>query len=173
MAGICCSGAAAGHHHLRQRQLRHLVCSQQALPRLAQSGVLLSSLQHALLLGLCPLQIAAILAHCPAAMLSQASCFQGHAPIPAGTSGSNHHLPARRVSALGDPTRRSSTSPSTTQRIRSINREAQINDIISERLDHWKQASGNRLVGRHPLERKRGRSQNGCACWCSNSERGA
>ena len=52
VAGICCSGAAAGHHHLRQRQLRHLVCSQQAPLRLAQVGVLVSSLQQAVLLGL-------------------------------------------------------------------------------------------------------------------------
>ncbi|DBA96975.1 TPA: hypothetical protein ACH3X1_001299 [Trebouxia sp. C0004] len=38
----------------------------------------------------------------------------------------------------GPPHRRSSTSPSTTQKIRSINREAQRNDMIKQRLDHWK-----------------------------------
>ncbi|KAL3152607.1 hypothetical protein ABBQ32_001625 [Trebouxia sp. C0010 RCD-2024] len=38
----------------------------------------------------------------------------------------------------GPPHRRSSTSPSTTQKIRSINKEAQKNDMIKERLDHWK-----------------------------------
>ena len=41
-------------------------------------------------------------------------------------------------SDAGPPHRRSSTSPSTTQKIRSINREAQKNDMIKERLDHWK-----------------------------------
>ena len=128
---------------------------------------------HSLLCcGACHLQqTTAILVRCTAAALL-GKLLRRHAPLPAGISGSNHHLPARRISGLhgGDPTRRSSTSPSTTQRIRSINREAQINNIISERLDHWKQASGNRLVGHC---RKWGRSQNGCACSCSISERDA
>lgn len=42
------------------------------------------------------------------------------------------------IDSAGPPHRRSSTSPSTTQKIRSINKEAQKNDMIKERLDHWK-----------------------------------
>ena len=42
------------------------------------------------------------------------------------------------VASAGPPHRRSSTSPSTTQKIRSINRQAQKNDMIKDRLDHWK-----------------------------------
>lgn len=41
------------------------------------------------------------------------------------------------------------TSISTTQKIRSIGREARVNELISERLDHWKAAMRER--GAHTL----------------------
>ncbi len=41
------------------------------------------------------------------------------------------------------------TSISTTQKIRSIGREARVNELISERLGHWKAAMRER--GADPL----------------------